>query len=65
LKYDVYLCRRCGSVCAGSQGAASFTCCYCGARNLAERSLRLARGIDSKSVPEVIGRLKMARAGDV
>jgi len=63
LKYDIYLCRKCGGVCAGRQDATTFTCCYCGTRNSAEKSLRLAGGVESKDVPDTIGRIKMARAG--
>jgi len=63
LNYDIYLCRKCGGVCAGRQDASTFTCCYCGTRNSVEKSLRLAKGIESKDVPGAIGRIKMARAG--
>lgn len=62
MKYDIYLCRKCGGVCAGRQDASTFMCCYCGTRNSAEKSLRLAGGVESKDVPDAIGRLKMARA---
>jgi hypothetical protein len=63
MKYDIYLCRKCGGVCAGRQGATTFTCCYCGTRNSTEKSLRLVGGVESKEVPNTIGRLKTARAG--
>jgi len=63
MKYNIYLCRKCGGVCGGRQGATTYTCCYCGTRNRAEKCLRLVRGVESKEVPNTIGRLKTTRAG--
>jgi hypothetical protein len=63
LKYDIYLCKKCGGVCAGRQDATTYTCCYCRTRNSAKKSLRLVGGVEPKDVPDTIGRLKMARAG--
>jgi hypothetical protein len=63
MKYNIYLCKKCGGICAGRLSAATFTCCYCGTRNRTEKSLRLVSGVESNEVPNIIGRLKMTRIG--
>ena len=62
MKYDIYLCKKCGVVCAGREQALSFKCMYCGTVNKAGRSGRMATGVESKNIAEVIGKIKMARA---
>jgi hypothetical protein len=62
VRYDVYLCKKCGGVCAAREQASSFRCTYCGTLNKTGRSGRIASGIDSKNIAEVIGKIKMARA---
>lgn len=63
MKYDIYLCRKCGGVCAGRLRATTFTCCYCNTRNRTKKSLRLVSGVESKEVPNTIAKLKTVRAG--
>jgi phage FluMu protein Com len=63
MKYTIYLCRRCGGVCAGREGSLTFKCAYCGAVNQTKKSRKLATGIDSSEVSEKVGSLKMALAG--
>ncbi|MGC8936215.1 MAG: hypothetical protein ACP5KV_02460 [Candidatus Methanomethylicaceae archaeon] len=62
MRYNIYLCRKCGAVCAGREGANSFTCCFCGLRNRAEKTRIIARGIESKDVPHVIAQIKASKA---
>jgi hypothetical protein len=44
------------AVCAGREGASSFTCCYCGRRNNAEGAVTIVRGVESRDVPHTIAR---------
>jgi tRNA(Ile2) C34 agmatinyltransferase TiaS len=59
MEYSIFLCRKCGAICASREGAATFSCTSCGKRNSAEKSLSLARGIESKAIPSLIAKLKM------
>ncbi|MBC7113481.1 MAG: hypothetical protein H5T34_05645 [Candidatus Methanomethyliales bacterium] len=61
MRYNIYLCRKCGAVCAGREGASSFTCCYCGSRNNTEKAVRVVKGVDSKEVQQTIARLKLSK----
>lgn len=62
MRYDIYLCRRCGGVCAGRDGSSTFKCTYCGTVNRVEKSRKLATGVDSGEVSQVMGRMKMDMA---
>jgi|YelNatPaOPRAMG01_1025707.scaffolds.fasta_scaffold01607_20 hypothetical protein len=61
LRYNIYLCRKCGAVCAGREGASSFTCCYCGRRNNAEGAVTIVRGVESRDVPHTIAKIKLSK----
>jgi ribosomal protein L37AE/L43A len=61
LEYDIFLCRKCGSVNAGRIGALTFTCPHCGTRNAASKSIRLATKVASGKVQETMAKIKMER----
>ena len=62
LRYNIYLCRRCGGICAGRDGASTFRCTYCGEVNHAGKSRKIAKEIDSNDIQATIARIKMERA---
>lgn len=62
MNYDIFLCRKCGAVCAGREGASTFKCCHCDTVNRVDKSLRLASSVESKNVSRVIAKIKMERA---
>ena len=62
MEYSIYLCRKCGAVCAAREGATTFTCLTCGTRNDAGRSVNIVKKVDSKNIHLVISKLKMERA---
>gem|GEM_PF-740012 len=60
--YSVLLCRKCGQPGACRNGSKTFTCAYCGSRNLASGCVRILEHVESRDVPSVLARLKSARA---
>lgn len=62
MEYDILLCRKCGWVNAGRNGAATFTCPHCGTRNTASKCVALATKVKSGRVQEKMARIKMERA---
>lgn len=63
MEYDILLCRKCGWVNAGRQGAMTFSCPHCGARNMSSKCVVLASKVKSARVQETMARIKMERAG--
>ncbi|MDH5810767.1 MAG: hypothetical protein QXO54_02425 [Candidatus Methanomethylicaceae archaeon] len=61
MRYNIYLCRKCGAVCAGREGASSFTCCFCGTRNNTEKAVSVMKGIESRDVQHVIAQIKLSK----
>lgn len=62
LIYSVFICKKCGGICATKEDSKTFKCTYCGTVNNVHKSRRLASGIDSRDIQKVIGELKMQRA---
>ena len=65
MNYNIFLCKKCAGICAAREGTSTFKCLYCNTKNCVDRSLRIATGIESKDVPEVIGQLKKVQAQKV
>lgn len=63
VEYDIFLCRKCGSLNAGRTGAATFSCPHCGTRNTVAKSVRLAARVESRQVQGTMARMKMERGG--
>ncbi|MCX8182162.1 MAG: hypothetical protein N3D12_03485 [Candidatus Methanomethyliaceae archaeon] len=61
MRYNIYLCRKCGAVCAGREGASSFKCHFCGKRNIAERAIPIVKGVESKDVQQTIAKIKLSK----
>ena len=61
MRYNIYLCRKCGAVCAGREGASSFTCCNCGRKNDAQGAVTIVREVESRDVPQTIAKIKLSK----
>jgi len=61
VRYNIYICRNCGAVCAGREGASSFTCCFCGRRSSTEKAIPVVKGVESKDVQRLVAQLKLSR----
>jgi len=62
MMYSVFLCKKCGGVCAAREGTKTFRCTYCGTINHTDKGRKVATGVDSKNIQKVIGELKAAHA---
>lgn len=62
MQYAVYLCRKCGYMCACKEGSKTFSCVKCGCRCKISNSVRVVGGIGSSEIHTAMAKLKEAQA---